>query len=132
MYNWHQNENGNYIHVIDTDQVMTVYRDKTTGDWTGRLADTFLKGKYDTPEEAQSAMERLVFEDRVELGKTKGLGWKAAKKGGYYKQNSRGIVTVKEAKSGKWFVTHNGRMLENKWLDTADEAFRLADLLIDY
>jgi hypothetical protein len=34
---------------------------------------------------------------------------------------------VKLARSGKWYVTVNGRMVEGHWLNTKEEAFNLAD-----
>ena len=130
MSNWSENQNGNFVYVIDTDEVMCVFPNQTFGGWTGRLNDTFLKGSYDTPEEAQEAMEKLVFEGQSSLGKTATSSWKPAKKGGFYRQNANGIVTVKQARTGKWFVTYNGEMIQGRWFDTLEEAKQLANSLI--
>lgn len=124
---WSENSNGNYVYVIDTDDVMTVFPNQMFGGWTGRYGDTFLKGSFDTPEEAQEAMEKLVFCGRSELGKTKSSSWKPSKKGGYYKQTTQGIATVKQAKTGKWFATLDGSFIEGKWFANEDEAKVEAD-----
>ena len=84
---------------------------------------------FDDPESAMEAID----EEEVEFCEMVGprdTGWLPAKKGGIYRQNGGGIATVKQARSGKWYVTVNGRMVEGRWLNTKEEAIKLADHLL--
>ena len=40
------------------------------------------------------------------------------------------MATVKQARSGKWYLTIDGSMVPDQWLDTELEAVRLADRLL--
>lgn len=81
-----------------------------------------------TPEEAQDALERYVFNGEAKLAKAYPTGWQASKKGGYYKHSANGIVTVKQAKSGKWYIcSDQGLVSKNNWFDTAEEAKQKAN-----
>ncbi len=40
------------------------------------------------------------------------------------------MAPVKQASSGKWYVTVKGRMVEGHWLNTKAEAIKLADHLL--
>jgi len=129
MTNWTENENGNFVNVIDTDEVMTVFKKTGSDEWSGVYDGKFLKGSYDTPEEAQDALERFVFNGDTQLAKAYPTGWQASKKGGYYKRSANGIVSVKQAKSGKWYICSNqGLVLKNNWFDTAEEAMQKANV----
>jgi hypothetical protein len=128
MTSWTENENGNFVHVIDTDEVMTVFKKTGSGEWSGVYDGKFLKGSYDSPEEAQKALERFVFNGEAKLAKAFPTGWQASKKGGYYKRSANGIVTVKQATSGKWYIcSDKGLVSKNKWFDTAEEAKQKAN-----
>jgi hypothetical protein len=127
MCEWTENDKGNYIYKHASD-VMTVFKKNGSEDWSGVYDGKFLKGSYDTANEAQKAMERFVFNDESKLAKAPTSGWQETKKGGYYKRTANGISTVKQASSGKWYITTNqGTFLEGCWFDTADEAKRKAN-----
>jgi hypothetical protein len=127
MSDWREKENGNYVYV-DDGVITTVFR-RADGDWYG-IRDTFITEKgFGSAESAMDAIdgERVKFSERIKLRYT---GWRAAKKGGFYRQAAAGIVTVKQARSGKWYVTVNGRMIEGQWLNSKAEAIKLADRLL--
>ena len=132
MSEWNENVNGNYIYKISADDIMTVFKKKSGDGWSGVRDGEFLKGSYDTPEEAQKAMEEFVFECNSKLAApiSRNTGWRESKKGGYYKINEAGIISVKQATSGKWYVvTTSQGMLEGYWFDTVKEAMMKADQL---
>ena len=124
MSDWRENHNGNFVYV-DDGVVTTVFKG-ADGKWYG-IREGFIT--EDGFGEAESAME-AIDEEQVEFCKMAGpraTGWRPAKKGGFYRQNASGIVTVKQASSGKWYVTVNGRMIDGYWLNTKEEAIKLAD-----
>jgi hypothetical protein len=132
MSEWNQNANGNYIYKISADDIMTVFKKKSGDGWSGVRDGEFLKGSYDTPEEAQKAMEEFVFEFNSGLAApiSQKNGWRESKKGSYYKVSDDGITTVKRASSGKWFIVSPTRgFIEGHWFDTVKEAMTKADQL---
>ena len=54
-------------------------------------------------------------------------GWKRAKKGGYYRKQDETFLSVKQSKSGSWYITVNGELIKNCWMPTAKEAQRIAN-----
>jgi hypothetical protein len=127
MSDWRENQNGNFV-FVDDGVVTTVFRG-SDGDWYGIRDGLITEEGFD---DAESAME-AIDEDEVDFCEMVGArdtGWLPAKKGGIYRQNGSGIATVKQARSGKWYVTVNGRMVEGQWLNSKAEAIKLADLLL--
>jgi hypothetical protein len=132
MLDWYENENGNYVYSISKGDVMTVFK-KRDGEWGGIYDGKFLRGSYDDPEEAQERMERWVIDGDSSLAAPPRLhGWQPAQKGGFYKNANGGIATVKQAKSGKWFITINGDMVQGVWLNSPEEAKKKADEYVEY
>ena len=132
MSEWNENANGNYVYKISADDIMTVFKKKSGDGWSGVRDGEFLKGSYDTPEEAQKAMEEFVFEFNSKLAAPirTNTGWQESKKGDYYKITESGVTSVKRASSGKWYlVTATQGMLEGHWFDTAKEAMMKAEQL---
>lgn len=132
MSEWNENTNGNFIYKLGSDDIMTVFKRKSGDGWSGVHDGQFLKGAYDTPEEAQKAMEEFVFGYNTKLAApiSSNTGWQESKKGGYYKITQAGIVSVKHASSGKWYVvTASQGMLEGHWFDNAKDAMSKADQL---
>lgn len=129
MYDWHENENGNYVHIFGVDDLMTVYKDKNSGDWKGVYDGYLLIGSYDTPEEAQEAMESFVEGDTSLVMKLSGTG-RSKKDGNYYQRNRHGVTKVKQAKGGSWYISLNGVPVKNLWLDTEEDAIRKANELM--
>jgi len=132
MSEWNQNANGNYVYKISADDIMTVFKKKSGNGWGGVRDGEFLKGNYDTPEEAQKAMEEFVFEFKPTLAAPipQNTGWKASNKGTYYKVDEDGVTSVKRASSGKWFiVSSTNGIVQDHWFNTAEEAMTKADQL---
>ena len=48
MSDWIQNSNGNYVYVLDSDDVMTVY--KNNGEWFGVYDGRFTECAFKNPE----------------------------------------------------------------------------------
>lgn len=95
-----------------------------SGEWCGRNGDRRLSANFDTPEEAIVAMERML--DGEEFG-TKEIqhGWQRTADGNYYMRTPDGAMSVKKAKSGKWYVRLNGKPvpgLNDRWFDSAQQA----------
>ena len=127
MYNWSENDKGNFVYV-DDGVVTTVFKG-SDGDWYGIRDGKITDEGFDDAESAMESIDKDEAEFCVMVG-PRDTGWLPAKKGGFYRQNSSGIATVKQARSGKWYVTVNGRMIEGHWLNTKEEAFNLADRCI--
>jgi hypothetical protein len=113
MSEWNQNEKGNYVYKIGADDIMTVFKKKSGNGWSGVREGEFLKGSYDTPEEAQKAMEEFVFEFNSTLAAhiTQNTEWKSSNKGSYYRVDEDGVTSVKRASSGKWFIVSSANGL---------------------
>jgi len=125
MFDWKENINGNYVHVFYQDDLMTVYMDKHTGMWKGIYQDDLLIGSYDTPEEAQDAMERYIEGDTNLVMPINDSG-RAKKDGNFYQKSRYGIAKVHQAKNGMWYITINGVIVKNLWLNTESEAIKKA------
>ena len=127
MSEWRENHNGNHVQV-DDGTITTVF--KTSDDkWRGIRDEMMTEEIFDSAEKAMDAVDegRVNFSIKMMPSET---GWRKAKKGGFYRQCSRGIATVKQAKSSKWYVTIDRNIVKGKWLDSKEEAVKLADLLL--
>ena len=123
MSEWRENSNGNHVYVIDTDDVMTVY--ERGGEWFGVYDSCFTPEDFKTAEQAMALMEKAVLGDRLDLLVKKSptpTGWRKTKSGSFHCIRQGYTLTVKEAKSGKWYLVINQTMVRDKWFDTADEA----------
>ena len=128
MSEWRENSNGNYVYVLDSDGVMTVY--ERNGDWFGVYDNRFTDEGFNAPEQAMALMEKAVLGDRLDLlvkRKPVPTGWRETKKGGYHCVRRDRTMTVKQAKSGKWYLVINQTIVQGKWFETADEAKRQGD-----
>lgn len=128
MSEWRENSNGNYVYVLDTDEVMTVYQ--RNGEWLGVYDNRFTEDGFKKPEQAMALMEKAVLGNRLDLlvkRQPMPIGWRVTKKGGYHRIRSDCTMTVKQAKSGKWYLVINQTVVQGKWFDTAEEAKRLGD-----
>ena len=128
MYEWLENSNGNYVYIIETDEVMTVYL--RNGEWHGVYDNHFTEEGFQFPEQAMALMEKAVLGDRLDLlvkRKPTPTGWRKTKSGGYHCVRRDRTMTVKEATSGKWYLVINQTLVQGKWFDTADEAKRQGD-----
>jgi hypothetical protein len=128
MSEWRENLNGNYVYVIDTDAVITVYQ--RNGEWFGVYDNHFTDDGFKNPDEAMTFMENAIFGDRLDLLVKRTpmpSGWRETKKGGYHRVLRDRTMTVKQAKSGKWYLVINQSIVQGKWFETADEAKRQGD-----
>jgi hypothetical protein len=128
MSEWRENSNRNYVYVIDTDDVMTVYL--RNGEWHGVYDNHFTEEGFQNPEQAMDFMESAVLDDRLDLldkRKPMPTGWRKTKTGGYHCVLRDRTMTVKQATSGKWYLVINQTLIQGKWFDTADEAKRHGD-----
>ena len=128
MSEWRENSNGNHVYVIDTNDVMTVYQ--RNGEWFGVYDNHFTDDGFQNPEGAIAFMEKAVLGDRLDLlvkRTPRPTGWRETKKGGYHCVRRDRTMTVKQAKSGKWYLVINQTMVQGKWFETADEAKRQVD-----
>jgi hypothetical protein len=123
MSEWRENSNGNHIFVIETDDLMTVY--KRGDEWFGVYDNRFTAKGFKTPELAMALMEKAVLDDRLDLlvqKKPMPTGWRKTKSDGYHCVRHGYTLTVKQAVSGKWYLVVNQTILKDKWFGTADEA----------
>ena len=130
MSEWRENSNGNYVYILGSDDVMTVY--ERNGEWFGVYDSRFIEDGFKNPEPAMALMEKAVLDDRLDLlvkRKPVQTGWRETKKGSYHCVRRDRTMTVKQAKSGKWYLVINQNMVQGKWFDTADEAKQQGDQL---
>lgn len=128
MLDWNERANGNFV-ARDSGLVTTVFRDHL-GSWLGIREGEVTERGFDTAQAAMDAIDNENVKFVVAKWRPIDTGWCEAKKGGSYRQTRTAIVTVKQAKSGKWYVTLDGALVEGNWLNTEDEARRLADRLL--
>jgi glucan-binding YG repeat protein len=128
MSEWCENSKGNYVYVLDSEDVMTVYL--RSGEWFGVYDNHFTESGFQKPKEAMALMEKAVLGHHLGLlvkKKSMSTNWRKTKRGGYHCVKSDRTMTVKQATSGKWYLIINQAMLQGKWFDTADEAMRQGD-----
>jgi len=78
-------------------------------------------------------MERWIIDGDSSLeAPPRNLGWQPAKKGGVYKNAKGGIAAVKQAKTGKWYISIDGDLVQGVWLNTQEEAMKKADEYVEY
>lgn len=128
MSEWRETSNGNYVYILDSDELMTVYQ--RNGDWFGVYDNRFTEVGFKNPELAMAEMEKAVLDDRLDLlvkHKSHPTGWRKTKSGGYHCIQRDRTLTVKQATSGKWYLIINKTLIQGKWFDTADEAMYQGD-----
>jgi len=128
MSEWIQNSNGNYVNVLDSDEVMTVYM--KNGLWFGVYDGRFTECGFKNPEQAMALMEKAVFDDCLHLLIKKSPSqsvWRKTKAGGYHCIRRNCIMTVKQAKNGKWYLVVDQAIPKGYWFDTALDAMKQGD-----
>jgi hypothetical protein len=128
MYEWRENSNGNYVYVIDTDDVMTVFN--RNGQWVGVHDNHFTEQEYDSPEEAMTIMEEAVLNGRTGLlaySKPRPTGWRKTKTGGYFYEGKGRTMSVKLGRGGKWYLVMGQTLVAGRWFDSAEDAKREGD-----
>lgn len=120
MTDWHVSSKGNFT-TFDYGHRYTVFR---TRDDVWQVAHElgFSRQAFDCADQAKAAVEDHVRGvDQLDF-RLINHGWKEAKKGGYYRRTMLCIETVKQSKTGSWYVTVNGELLEGQWFDSPEEA----------
>jgi hypothetical protein len=123
MSDWHENSNGNFVYVIDTDDVMTVF--ERAGLWFGVYDNRFMEEGLSTPEKAMAFMEMAVLNEQLHLLIKRTpipTGWRSTKTGGFHCHRNGGTMTVKKARTGMWYLVVNQSMVQGQWFRTAEEA----------
>lgn len=131
MIDWRETSNGNFIHELESGDLMTVF--ERDGLWTGVHDDCFTEEKFKSPEKAQAVMERAVIDGTPGLlirHRPQPRGWKESKKGGFHCLRSGCMMTVKRAASGSWYLVVGQKMVEGKWFQSARDAMAEGDRLI--
>jgi hypothetical protein len=130
MSDWRENSNGNFVYVIDTDDLMTVF--ERAGLWFGVYDNRFIEDGLSTPAKAMEFMEIAVLSEQLHLlVKRKPIStvWRPTKTGGFHCHRNGGTMTVKQARSGDWYLVVNQTMVQRKWFKTAEDAMRQGDQL---
>ena len=99
MSEWRENSNGNYVYVLDSNEVMTVY--ERNGEWFGMYNNRFIDDGFKKPEQAMALMEKAVVGTRLDLLVTRKpmpTSWRETKSGGYHCVRREHTMTVKQAK----------------------------------
>lgn len=128
MSDWNENSNGNFV-AVDNGQVTTVFRNRD-GKWQGIRYGEITDREFDAPEDAMDAIDEEEVDFIRMKQQTSDTGWRKSKNGGLYRLAYGRMATVKQARSGKWYLTIDGSMVPDQWLDTEVEAARLADRLL--
>jgi hypothetical protein len=122
MNEWQENSKGNYVYVIEADDLMSVFKNRD-GEWAGAYQNRFTKGTFVSAEKAMRAMEPILDGELSMLKPPIERGWLRNKGGsGFHRLTPDGILSVKESKTGKWYATIFGNLLKNHWFDTAQAA----------
>ncbi len=116
---WEQSQNGNFYRTLDSGLIVTVCLCKD-GRWRGISDERITDESFDSCEEAMSAVDQgdvsfIPFPPRD-------TGWKAAKKGGFYRQVRGTTYSIKQTGNGSWFVMDGADLIKNRWFPTADAA----------
>ena len=128
MIDWRETSNGNFIHELESGDLMTVF--ERDGFWTGVHNDCFTDEKFKTPEKAQTVMERAVINGESGLlvqHRPRPSGWRKTKTGGFHYVTRGGMMTVKKATSGSWYLVIGQTIVEGKRFNTAQDAMAEGD-----
>jgi hypothetical protein len=138
---WKENATGNWVLIEAGDLTATVYSTENGWGaiWNGADDATprRLKMKFQSAEEAMCVVEDAIAEGEDDpRWEALERGWKKTKKGaGYYRKHSGVTISVKQAKSGSWYVVnmHGGRLGHAggaSWFPTAEQAREAVNALL--
>lgn len=105
------------------ESVVIFRRRNIAGGWGVCCDGAFSRGAYETAEQAAAAY------DANQIRWTYPEAWKRKKDGsGWYRQTQRrGVISVKQAKSGSWYWTGMTEGGPHGWFATAEQAKVAAD-----
>ncbi len=112
---------------VSGEHVVLFQRD---GEWSVAHGGWFSKEKYDDPEDAAKAFDNnsITWVSPAPARPVAWCGWQQSKVGGWYRRDRwRGTVSVKKAKSGKWYWSSMSEGGPHGWFASAEEAKRAAD-----
>lgn len=138
-YEWKETANGNHVCIHDDDLVATVF--SKGGEWQiiingeGGISRIVAHESFDDPEDAQERAEAVLWGAESDLvfipPKDASTTWQTQKTVANgsptygRKLNGQG-VSVKKAKSGKWFYIIHGSAPQG-WFGSAEEAMKAFD-----
>ena len=116
---WLESQNGNFYRTLDSGLIVTVCLCKDER-WRGISDERITDESFDSSAEAMRAIDHkdvtfIPFRSRD-------MGWKAAKKGGFYRQVRGTTSTIKQTGNGSWFVMDGADLIKNRWFPTAEAA----------
>ncbi len=116
---WLESQNGNFYRTLDSGLIVTVCLCKD-GRWRGISDERITDESFDSCEEAMSAID----DDEVTFipFRSSDTGWKAAKRGGFYRQVRGTTYTIKQTAKGSWFVMVGDVIVEDRWFSSVDAA----------
>lgn len=119
MYEWYETHNGNHIRQ-DDGETMTAFLNKHEK-WQV-VCDGFITSE--SYESAYDAME-AVDDDKAEFVKLppRSTPWRETKSGnGWYRRNAGRLYSVKQAKSGNWYILMDGVPVKDQWFESRQDA----------
>ena len=116
---WTESQDGNFYRPLDGDVIVTVCLCKD-GRWRGISDDKITGESFGA---AEKAMRAIDHKDVTFIPiRSRDTGWKAAKKGGFYRQVRGTTYTIKQTGNGSWFVMDGADLIKNRWFPTAEAA----------
>lgn len=119
MYEWNEINNGNHVRE-ENGVLMTAFLNKQ-GRWQV-IHDGYIT--LESYECADDVME-AVDDGKAEFVKlpAKTTSWRETKAGnGWYRRKGGTNYSVKQAKSGHWYVLVNGEPVKDKWFESRQDA----------
>jgi hypothetical protein len=136
---WRETESGNWVLIEGEELEATVYRTGASWGavWNGAAdgRSRRMKQKCDDPETAMSSVETAIAEGKDSLRwLPPDQQWQPTKMGGWYRKLNGLIVSVKQAKSGSWYVGNSaggflGKEGRTTWFSTDKQARDAADAI---
>jgi hypothetical protein len=124
---WKESQSGNFYRHLDNDVLVTacLCRDER---WRGICDDQITNESFSSAEEAMNAIDK----DHVTFVpfKCSDSGWLKAKKGGYHRQVRGLTYTIKQSRSGRWYVMVGDALLKGHWFNSIEAAKEYVAILI--
>ena len=124
---WSESQSGNFFRPGDGDVLVIVClcRDER---WRGICDDQITNESFRSAEEAMNAIDK----DHVTFVpfKCSDSGWLKAKKGGYHRQVRGLTYTIKQSRSGRWYVMVGDALLKGHLFNSIEAAKEHVAILI--
>jgi hypothetical protein len=132
-YEWEENENGNYVYIMGSDDIMTVFQHG--GQWFGVYDNCFSPKGFWELKEALEYMDRAVLEGHPDMliehrPAPSNTTWRRTNKGGYQRRVNGHDLVVKRATSGSWYIVRDTVLVKARWFKSAEAAMRQGDQML--